>query len=225
MDDVLLVFAKVPRPGEVKTRLTPTLTSDEAATLYEAFLHDAFDQYSQLSCDVRLYLAPPHPEQQLEGIPEDVTVHGQDGKGLGDRMCHAFRDVFSEGYERAVLIGTDHPTLPTAFVQRSFVELGSPGAICIGPTIDGGFYLLGMSSFYPQLFDEMTYSHTNVFSETITRVGDTDAHCTTLPEWYDVDTPADLDQLLDDLKRTDEGAPRTRKAIEELGVRDRFQTT
>lgn len=224
MNDVLLIFAKMPQPGEVKTRLTPTLTPEEAARLYDAFLHDALNQYNQLPADVRLYLAPPRPAEGLDGIPDRVSIHTQQGEGLGPRMRRAFEEARSDGYDRAVLIGTDHPTLPTSFVQRAFMELGKGGGISIGPTSDGGFYLLGMSGAYPQLFTGMTYSHEDVFRETLDRAGDTAADVTVLPRWYDVDTPEALEQLIVDLKTTENVAPRTRTVIEDMGLYDRPRT-
>lgn len=218
MDAVLLVFAKVPRPGHVKTRLTPVLTSAEAAQLYDAFLHDALDLYADLDVDVRLYLAPPLPDDGLDEVPGTVSVHEQRGDGLGARMQQAFRDVLSDGYERAAVVGTDHPTLPPAFIRQSLTALTDDPAVCIGPSEDGGFYLLGMNAFYPELFEGMTYSHETVFTDTLARVGTTDAQLTVLPRWYDVDTPSDLERMLDDLTESDLPASRTRAAIRTLDL-------
>ena len=225
MSDVLLVFAKVPRPGDVKTRLTPVLTPAEAAELYEAFLRDALDQYAALEADVRLYLAPPLPEDDRLDLPARVTVHEQRGEGLGARMAQAIRAALAAGYARASVVGTDHPTLPLAYVRQSFRALAADDAVCIGPSDDGGFYLLGMSTFYPQLFDGMTYSHGDVFTDTRARADATDARLTILPRWYDVDTPDALARLMGDLRETDVEAPRTRRAVARLGLRDRLDAT
>lgn len=222
MSSVLLVFAKVPRPGNVKTRLTPVLTPEEAAQLYDAFLHDALDLYSELAVDVQLYLAPPLPDDGLDEIPERISVHEQVGDGLGLRMQRAFQEAFDDGYDRAAVVGTDHPTLPLAFLRQSFEVLDAPKSICIGPSEDGGFYLLGMSAFYPQLFEGMTYSHGEVFTDTRARAGTTDAQLTVLSQWYDVDTPAALQRLIRDLDEIDVDAPQTRATIEELSLRDRM---
>ncbi len=216
MDTALLVFAKVPRPGHVKTRLTPVLTPAEAAHLYEAFLYDALARYAQLDVDVQLYLAPPRPETGLDDIPASISVHEQCGDGLGQRMQQAFQEVLANGYERAAVVGTDHPTLPPSFIRQSLTALTTDASICIGPSEDGGFYLLGMNAFYPELFEGMTYSHDAVFTDTLARVGTTDAQLTVLPRWYDVDTPADLERMLDDLTASDLPASRTRAAVREL---------
>jgi rSAM/selenodomain-associated transferase 1 len=224
MDAALIVFAKVPRPGDVKTRLTPVLTPSEAAQLYEAFLHDALSLYQRLRADVRLYLAPPLPDTALfdDGKPDAVLQ--QTGDGLGERMKNAVRETLDAGYEHVSIVGTDHPTLPLSFIRQSFAALDASRSVCIGPTEDGGFYLLGMSAFYPQLFEGMTYSHDNVFTDTLARVGTTDARLTVLPRWYDVDTPAALERMIEDLDDEDVEAPRTRRMVEQLELYDLSKT-
>jgi glycosyltransferase A (GT-A) superfamily protein (DUF2064 family) len=131
-------------------------------------------------------------------------------------MRNAFRRTLDDGYSAAAIVGTDHPTLPLSFVRQSFTALEAPRSVCVGPSEDGGFYLLGMSAFYPQLFEGMTYSHDSVFTDTLARVGTTDARLTVLPRWYDVDTPATLQQMLDDLQDEAVEAPHTRRMIEQL---------
>jgi rSAM/selenodomain-associated transferase 1 len=195
----LIVFAKVPEQGTVKTRLTPLLTPTEAAQLYEAFLLDSLDAYRCLGADVRLYLAPsvrPVPE---DFAPDETPRHTQRGEGLGARMLNAFVETFVAGYERVLIIGTDHPTLPLAFIERGFEELDSPFSIVLGPSDDGGFYLLGMNEVYPQLFEGMLYSHPEVLAQTLERAETTGAAVSVLPPWYDVDTPDALRRLVADL--------------------------
>jgi len=222
MADVLLVFAKVPRPGEVKTRLTPFLTPEEAAGLYDAFLRDALALYAQLDADLQLHLAPPIPENGVDGVPDRMSVYEQKGAGLGARMAHALRSVLESGYDRAGVIGTDHPTLPLQFVEQGFRALDEERSICVGPSADGGFYLLGMSAFVPDLFEDMTYSHDQVFEDTLARAKVSDASVTVLPRWYDVDTPEDLRRVVDDLKESDRDAPATRAALADLDLRARW---
>ena len=219
MDASLIVFAKVPRPGAVKTRLTPVLTPTEAARLYEAFLRDALQLYARLTADVRLYLAPPF-DSPMEWIPASVEVYEQQGAGLGGRMKHAFRETLADGIDRASIVGTDHPTLPLSFIRQSFEGLELPQSVCIGPSEDGGFYLLGMNDFYPQLFEGMTYSHGSVFSDTLARLEQTDARLTVLPQWYDVDTPGTLERMIQDLEDGAVDAPHTRETLESLQLHD-----
>ena len=216
MSSALIVFAKQPEPGAVKTRLTVTLTPEEAARLYEAFLRDALNQYQALDVDVRLYFSPPVESIPEDLIPEGVSLHEQQGPGLGARMKIAFVESFAEGYEKLVIIGTDHPTLPTAFIEQAFEALEQPFSICIGPSDDGGYYLLGMNDFYPEVFHDMRYSHADVFEQTLERAGRTAAHLTLLPPWYDVDTPDTLRRLVIDLKDSALVAPHTRRVVAAL---------
>lgn len=215
--DALLIFAKVPAPGDVKTRLVPPLTEAGAARLYEAFLRDALRQYRALDADLRLYLSPPADRLPPALVPEGVGVHLQRGEGLGPRMAHAFVETFAAGYERVVVIGTDHPTLPTPFIEMAFDALAEPLSVSIGPSEDGGYYLLGMNDFFPQLFHQMRYSHADVFAETLDRVAATRAGLTILPTWYDVDTAEALERLRADLQDPAVTAPHTRAALAALG--------
>ena len=200
-------------PGQVKTRLTSVLTEAGAARLYEAFLRDALGQYMALEADVRLYWASPLDAVPNDLVPEGVASFAQQGDGLGARMQRAFLETFAAGYERIVIVGTDHPTLPSAFIEEAFAALREPLSIAIGPSEDGGYYLLGMNEFYPQLFADMRYSHADVLAETLARVSQTSATLTVLPMWYDVDTPEALDRLRSDLQTTDVQVSHTRRFL------------
>lgn len=218
--DALIVFAKMPEPGRVKTRLTDLLTPDEAARLYAAFLEDALAQYADLGVAVRLYLAPPPPAAAPAWVPDGVTLHEQAGEGLGARMQRAFLETFAAGAERPVIVGTDHPTLPDAFLRLAFETLQTPRSVVLGPSDDGGYYLLGMNEFYPQLFAGMRYSHADVFAQTLDRAAGLSAEVTVLPPWYDVDTPAALRRLHADLAASGaDAAPATRAAVADLAAR------
>jgi len=198
--DTLIVFAKPPTPGRVKTRLTPALSAEAAAALYAAFLKDALLQYAPLPVDVRLYLGDAAPS--VESWTQEHTeaeVHYQNGPGLGKRMARAFVESFAAGHERVVIVGTDHPTLPTPFIEQAFERLDTPRAVTLGPSTDGGYYLLGMNDYFPELFHGMTYSHGEVFDQTLARAHDAGAQVTILPSWYDVDEPTDLQRLTADL--------------------------
>ncbi|PEN15025.1 hypothetical protein CRI94_01690 [Longibacter salinarum] len=239
-DSALLVFAKAPEPGRVKTRLAAggsDLTESETAQLYTAFLKDALYQYihmakeSEPPLDVQLHWAgdiaaaspfvDSHVSSRKRAIGH-VDVREQEGEGLGERMKTAFAHAFDNGYERAVVIGTDHPTLPSAFIDEAFGAIREKKSICLGPSADGGYYLLGMNGFYPSVFEDMTYSHAHVFKNTLRRAAETEAETTILPEFYDVDTSNSLRHMLVDLRDTSVSAPNTRAATDELQLYDRF---
>lgn len=212
----LIVFAKVPEPNKVKTRLTSLISPEWASRVYDSFLLDALDMYESLNVDVRLYFSSPP-----DAIPDRfrlgwLSLHEQKGDGLGQRMATAFAETFVKGYDRAVIIGTDHPTLPVSFVEHAFTSLDEPYGIVIGPSDDGGYYLLGMNEFYSELFKDMAYSHDQVFDQTIERVKQTNAALHILPEWYDVDTPEALRRLIQDIDHSTFPLTRTREILKVL---------
>ena len=225
MSAALIVFAKPPVPGRVKTRLTPPLSPEDAACLYGAFLQDALDQYQGLGVTLRLYLAldesPPETGIPVGDICPQWTgnVFRQKGEGLGERMKQAFRETFAAGRRRVILIGTDHPTLPSVYIKEGFALLEAQRTVVLGSTGDGGFYLIGMNESFPEIFEGMTYSHEAVFEQTTARVASCGASLQTLPEWYDVDTFDDLKRLVADMRRESAGAMRTRAMLQRLSER------
>ncbi|MDX1440360.1 MAG: TIGR04282 family arsenosugar biosynthesis glycosyltransferase [Rubricoccaceae bacterium] len=212
----LIVFAKLPVPGDVKTRLTPPLAPDECAALYHAFLFDALDLYrgAELeNVEIRLYV--DRLEQDWAPKADAHSVHLQKGEELGERMLNAFLETFVAGVEQAVIIGTDHPTLPVSFVAEAFGELETPFTVVLGPSQDGGYYLLGQNEVYATLFN-MKYSHSNVFNDTLDRALEAAENVTILPRWYDVDDINSLRRLMAEMRA---GAPvgaRTRDSLEAL---------
>lgn len=203
----------------MKTRLTPVLTDAEAAQLYRAFLLDLLEQTQTLQADVILHWAERLPNGH--GAPFATRVDAmavQQGPSLGVRMRNAIDATLARGYDRVAIVGSDHPTLPTAFLREAFSALNRPRSIVLGPSYDGGFYLIGMNARYPQVFEGMHYSHPQVLNQTLTRIGRTNAGLTVLPRWYDVDTPAALRLMLADM---DEGppTPHTEEAVQTLDLR------
>jgi rSAM/selenodomain-associated transferase 1 len=224
MSAALIVFAKVPEPGRVKTRLVPSLTEEEAAELYAAFLRDALITYQELDASVRVYISPSATGTlPADLIPHAFEVKRQTGEHLGERMQHAFLETFAAGYSRAVIVGTDHPTLPLMFVEEAFRTLDEPLTVSIGPSEDGGYYLLGMNEFYPQVFAGMTYSHPQVFAETVERLRPTRARLVVLPMWYDVDTFPELQRLAGELEQTEEPLLHTRMVVKRLRADGRLE--
>ncbi len=208
-------------PGQVKTRLCPPLTEQEAADLYEAFLSDALESYSCQNAfgfaePVALRLYVVGTEKLPRGlVPERITIHEQKGEGLGSRMLRAFVETFAAGFERIVILGTDHPTLPLEFVGEAFRALEAPFTVVLGPSEDGGFYLLGSNELYPSLFD-MAYSHSAVFQDTLARVVAEGARPVVLPAWFDVDDETGLGRLLRDWRKGAQLRGRTESALKAL---------
>ena len=224
MRPALIVFAKVPEAGRVKTRLTPTLTPEGAAELYAAFLGDALARYARLGeapggPAVRLYVGGDPDDPRLAAlVPEGVSVHRQRGDGLGGRMLRAFVETIAAGHPAAVVVGTDHPTLPDAYFGVAFDALLDPLTAVLGPSDDGGYYLLGLNDVVPDLFD-MAYSHPGVFEDTLDRVMENDLTPVVLPAHYDVDDGPALARLVEEWRGGAEVGPRTDAVLQTLTER------
>ena len=126
-------------------------------------------------------------------------------------MRGAFAEHLAEGFERVVLVDSDSPTLPGQILEDACQALDQHD-VTLGPTSDGGYYLIGMHRFHAQLFEGITWSTPRVYAQTLAQA--TGLRVLELPEWFDVDVPADLERLRIDLERLPEHmAPRTRRAL------------
>ncbi len=198
MKTCVIIFAKYPIPNHVKTRLIPYLSPEQAAELYAVFLADWCQAIAELSGVARIIAyTPPEKQAALQAlIAGDATYIPQVGTGLGSRLISATQWASGEGYERIIIVGSDSPTLPLSYVSEAIVILATRD-IVIGPSIDGGYYLIGFSSpnislTVPFVFQEIPWSTSSVFEQTVARACLTDATLGLLPPWYDVDTPADV---------------------------------
>ena len=216
MSRALIVLGKAPQPGVTKTRLTPPLTPEQATALYSGFLQDTVAMALDLGWERVTVVYPPLPgaaEALAALLPRDVTLQPQPGEGLGAALAGAFRSHLDDGFGRVVLIGSDNPNLPRAYVETAVHALGSHDVV-IGPTDDGGYYLIGMSRPHLGLFERITWSTDAVYGETLERARERGLRVLALPRWYDVDTVADLARLRNDLARMPPGvAPKTRAIL------------
>jgi len=196
MSTCLIIFAKSPIPGKVKTRLTPHITPTKAAELYEAFIADTISTALKLECErITVAYSPIYAEmtfQRLCGL--SVGYLPQKGHNLGERMKNAFKHSFDKGFKRTVIIGTDSPTIPLSYIRKAFDVLKEV-SVTIGPTLDGGYYLIGLSEQNDAIFDGVDWSTSNVFSQTLARIKTSNKKLCILPPWYDVDTPDSLEFL------------------------------
>ena len=196
MSTSLIIFAKNPIPGKVKTRLIPHITPTEAAELYKAFVTDIICNTHKLQCEqVTIAYAPSNAEVAFHSIcGQSVNYLPQKGDNLGERMKNAFKHSFDNGSTRTVIIGTDSPTLPLSYIQKAFDTLKEV-PVAIGPTFDGGYYLIGLSEQNFEIFDGIDWSTSKVFGQTLTRVQAINKQLYVLPPWYDVDTSDNLEFL------------------------------
>ena len=219
-DNALIVFAKHPVPGQVKTRLTPHLTPEEAAALYRCMLLDTLEKVRLVPALHRhlFYQGDPSALQYFQQIAPDFALSCQSGCDLGQRMAAAFRNVISLGCQRVIIVGTDTPDLPVDYLHRAFDALTEGSVdVVFGPSVDGGYYLLGLKSVPMVLFEGIPWSTGAVLTESMARADMAGIRTHLLPEWYDVDTAADLRRK--GLLQEDNGAPQTRQFVERLVFR------
>uniref|UniRef100_B8HVI6 Glycosyltransferase n=1 Tax=Cyanothece sp. (strain PCC 7425 / ATCC 29141) TaxID=395961 RepID=B8HVI6_CYAP4 len=192
----VLLFVKVPQPGRVKTRLAEAIGIDHATQLYQTFGLDLLNLLRQLPADLLIYYTPVGAEATLQAwLGREWPYYAQVGEDLGARLTAAFSHAFALGYQRAIVLGSDSPDIPLAYLQEA-LEVLQHHQVAIGPTRDGGYYTIGFSAanFLPQAFSGIAWSTETVFDRTLERLkAHTAVHI--LPPWYDVDTLADLEQL------------------------------
>lgn len=203
----LVIFAKAPIPGEVKTRLCPPLTPDEAATLHGSFILDMLERtkfaVAKLQLPFHRYLAcAPSSELVFFKIMEErqgVRLLDQVGEDLGQRMHRTFVDLFDKGYTQVLLVGTDVPTLPLSVYQEAIAMLGRSDVV-LGPALDGGYYLIGLTKPAEQLFTEIPWSTDQVLAVTQQKAKTLGLSFGLTTAWRDVDTIADLHSLITDCR-------------------------
>ncbi len=198
MNTCLIVFAKNPVPNHVKTRLLSEISPEQAASLYRAFLIDWCETLVELSnVDLVIAYTPPESQSDLRTLIGDGVIYiPQTGTNLGERLTSATQWASENGYEKILIVGSDSPTLPLEYILQAVVGLDSRD-IVIGPSVDGGYYLIGFSienlnEIVPSIFQEIAWSTPQVFQQTIERIHTMNATLKVLPPWYDVDTPEDL---------------------------------
>ncbi|HEV2664607.1 MAG TPA: TIGR04282 family arsenosugar biosynthesis glycosyltransferase [Blastocatellia bacterium] len=222
MKEALVVMAKAPRMGEVKTRLSDALGPEDAKSLYVAFLSDTFAMME----DVReeregLILALCYTPEGEEGAFEEVEREGslmipQRGENLGERLTNCFADLFALGYESVVVVGADSPTLPGEYVFDAFECFETDDDVVIGPAEDGGYYLVGMRKLHNRIFEDIPWGDNSVLDATIERAKEAELNLVLLPEWRDVDTLEDFEGLKRELNESKDAAKFTRKFLREL---------
>ena len=195
MKNAVICFTRVPQPGKTKTRLMPRLSGEQCAELHWAFLRDLAEIYGQVEADLFVAYTGDPDWESLKPIFPNARFFPQEGSGLGEKMNHALNTVLALGYEKVVLTGSDLPLMTAAHLRSGFKGL-EKADVTLGPTADGGYYLVGAKECSPFLFDNQTYGYGSVFENTAaaaTAVGKTVAEA--LP-CDDVDTPEDLQKLM-----------------------------
>jgi len=215
----LVIVGKAPRPGRSKTRLVPPLSPSDAAALAAAFLYDTAELGIGLGWE-RVTVVHPDVDDEADRLgdllPRGIRCQAQAGNGLGDALRGAFAAHFADGFVKVVLIDSDSPTLPRRLLDEACAAL-ERHEVVLGPSADGGYYLLGLRKHQPALFDGIAWSTPRVLEQTVQRAAGLSLKL--LDEWYDVDEPADLFRLQADLLHQPAAvASRTRAALRRLAV-------
>ena len=195
--DLLMILAKVPEMGKVKTRLAETIGQEDALKVYLKLLQHTHEVASKVDAHVIVYFTEsPSDFDMLDYYKFDKDV--QRGSDLGERMSFCFRNAFDKGYERVVIIGSDCYELNGTILNSAFASLTEKDFV-IGPASDGGYYLLGMTMMNEQFFLNKTWSSEDVFLDTILDMKNTGREYEILETLNDVDREKDLDDELKDL--------------------------
>jgi len=211
----IIVMTKVPGFADVKTRLRPLLSESQSAELAGCFLSDTITNLASVFEHRIIAFTPEDGRDAIETLVVGGHIYiPQRGDKLGERIDAAIADAIELGFGPVIVIGTDSPTLPPEYVAQAFGHLQShEDGVAIGPTDDGGFYLIGVSRLHKGMFDGVTWSSDKTCEQTVANIkniGDVDL--LVLSRWYDVDEPADLVRMIAEID-SDETA------------RDRAQTT
>jgi rSAM/selenodomain-associated transferase 1 len=217
MSACLAVMAKQPQRGKVKTRIAAALGDDRAAELYRCALQDTLALALSVA-DVAhvLSYAPPTvtSRRYFEQVASDFALIPQEGVTLGERISGILAPLL-KNHSSVVLIGSDSPDLPAEFITRAFEILRGATDVVLGPAHDGGYYLLGVRSMQPILFERIHWSTAVVAEQTRARAAEAGLQMADLPRWHDLDTVADLQALIAP------GAPLTRAFVAALNAKER----
>lgn len=188
----IILFAKDPVIGQVKTRLASHLDEKTIFNLYLNFLDDSVDKICKIAGADRFCGVHPGTMSgyfDRVAVSKKICIFLQEGKDLGERMKNALAKRFEEGYEKVVIIGSDSPSLPISYIKEAFA---SEKDLVVGPSTDSGYYLIGMHGKVVDVFSGVSWGTEKVLSETFARVRRIGATMMVLPVWYDVDRYDDL---------------------------------
>jgi len=198
-DQAVIIFSKYPVEGKVKTRIAKTLGNNFAVKFYKMCAEHTFRQVKKVTGkNIRTYLF--YTEEAEKEKIKTWTNHKfllmlQRGNSLGEKMLNAFRNVFEHGAIKVLIIGTDLPDISAKIINDALEDLENFDTV-IGPSSDGGYYLLGMKEFYPEIFKDINWSTSEVFEKTLEQITNLDIAVKILPELSDIDTEEDLKEWL-----------------------------
>jgi len=224
----LAVMTKAPQPGRVKTRLTPPLSPEEAAALNICFLRDTTAAISRTARDgraqgVAVYTPVGAEAAYADFLPGDFVLVPQRGNAFGERLSAATEDLLALGFDSVCLIDSDSPTLPDTAFEQAVDFLARPEeSVVLGPSDDGGYYLIGIKKLQRRLYEGIDWSTEHVLGQTIEAAREIALPVHLLPTWYDVDDRNTLSRLCAECLGSNGtgddvfAAPATRQFLREL---------
>jgi uncharacterized protein len=198
-ENVAILFARTPVPGGVKSRLQTHLTAEQACRLHIASTRDTAELLDRALPNASKWIfwsdSPPDTELLADSLPASFQTAVQSAGDLGARMEDAFTRARALGSSRVVIFGSDSPTLPGGIVRQSFAALEACDLV-LGPTEDGGYYLIGCRRFDPELFRAVAWSTARTFEQTLANAERLGWRIQTLKKWFDIDGWKDVERLL-----------------------------
>ena len=190
-------MAKASKAGRTKTRLSPPLDAELAARFNTAFLHDIAENLVAVAAQASVagYMAygPPGESEFFAFLPPGIGLFEAWCPSFGETLAFSLRTMLERGHESACVLNADSPTLPLAILAEVAATLAVPGdRAVLGPSSDGGYYLLGLKRVHGRLFEDITWSTEHVARQTLERAAEIGLEVHMLPEWYDVDDGASL---------------------------------
>jgi uncharacterized protein len=203
----IAIMAKASAPGRTKTRLVPPLTYEQAAALNTAFLQDITDNLISAGRHAGIagyaaYGPPGSGEFFARNLPPTIGLIDAWLPNFGDCLLRAMQGMFARGHAAAVVLNSDSPTLPPALLIETAEVLARPGERAVlGPSTDGGYYLLGLKAAHRRMFEDIAWSTERVAAQTLERARELKLDIHVLPAWYDIDDVEDLRRLNAELRR------------------------
>jgi uncharacterized protein len=221
----LTVMAKAPVSGAVKSRLVPPLTRDEAAALNRCFIRDVcasiesaaamIPPQAKVSVSGVIAYTPAGAEAAFDGLaPRSFQLIEQRGEGLGERLINVAGDVLNAGFDSVAMMNSDSPTIPPRILGEAIARLARPGdRLAIVGAADGGYCLIGLKRPHWRIFEDIAWSTSAVFAQTMERAAELNLEVVRMPSWYDIDDAASLrrlvGELFDDRTLGEETGPRS----------------
>lgn len=196
-DKLILLFARSPEKGRIKTRLAAGIGEETALALYKLFVADILKTLQRAEIPFRIFFSPPDSAAVMENwLGKNLQYRAQAGEDLGEKMENAFLQSFKENIEKVLIIGSDMPDLTNALICEAFSSLECNDAV-VGPALDGGYYLIGFrkDGFLPLIFRDIPWGTGHVFRETMKVLHTVGRRVHLLPERRDIDTILDLESL------------------------------